>query len=135
MQIIVRAAISGSHCGLTITPVLTLFCMYSPTISLFFLTRDIFLRISDTWSSLFIYWSFISGIFLQFHLTLAHIFKFTKIWSTLYLGARQTPRITLSIRFYSKFINGISYFKWQNTPKQKKHIQAKNINILLDSQS
>ena len=71
MQILVRAAISSSLLRLNNNLPIgysTFFCVLSYYFFIF-LARDIFLRISDTRSSLFIYWTFIFDSFLQFHLS------------------------------------------------------------------
>ena len=66
-----RAAISGSLLWLNNRLPIgysTFFCVFSYYFFIF-LARDIILRISDTRSSLFIYWTFIFDSFLQFHLS------------------------------------------------------------------
>ena len=71
MQILVRAAISSSLLRLNNNLPIgysTFFCVLSYYFFIF-LARNIFLGISDTRSSLFIYWTFIFDSFLQFHLT------------------------------------------------------------------
>ena len=81
MQILVRAAISSSLLRLNNNLPIgysTFFRVLSYYFFIF-LARDIFLRISNTRSLLFIYWTFIFDSFLQFHLTSSrphNIFRF-----------------------------------------------------------
>ena len=115
-------------CGLTITyqQVTPHSFVYSPTISLFFL-----LETSSSESQILGPYSLFTEL-----LSLIPFYNFTylaqatqhfqiqnKKKSALHSGARQRH-----VLLFSKLINGISYFKCQNIPKQKKHIQAKNIN-------